>query len=97
MSSEAYNAAMLRLNEIEARYQRGSRSCVVGGVTPGAQAEIDLLIAHDYVVAKTVNVMDGLGVSAILEPTRNGIAQIRACRRTWVQEIEQCCANSSDD
>lgn len=86
MNSDTYNAAMMRLNEVEARYQRGSRSAVLGIEDHGVQMEIELLIAYNLVVAKEIE-LDGMGRAVILEPTPIGINQIRACRRAWAEEI----------
>lgn len=93
MSSDTYSQAMWALNEIVAAHKAGS---------PVVRLHLnevhDLLINYGLigVVPGRVEQDDG-STYLILLPSRKGMKQVDACRRTWVQEIEQCCANSSDD
>lgn len=91
--SNTYNDAMWALNEIVSAHKAGSP------VVRMHLNEIhEMLIEYHLIgaVRATVEQDDGSRYWVLI-PTRAGVARNKSCRRTWVQEIEECSASSSND
>lgn len=88
-----YDDAMWALNEIVSAHAAGS---------PVARLNLneihEMLIEYGMIgcVQARVEQDDGSRYWIVL-PSRKGVKHIASCRRTWVQEIEECSASSSND
>jgi len=86
MRSKTFDDAMWTLNEVVAA-RRAGNPVVVTMPTP----QIELLAEYLFVqiIPGTVE-QDNGRVLFIVVPTAKGERQLVACRRAWLEEIEQC-------
>ena len=86
MRSKTFDNAMWTLNEIVSACREGN-PVVVTMPTP----QIELLAEYLFVqvIPGTVE-QDNGRILFIVVPTAKGKTQLKACRRAWLEEIEQC-------